>query len=100
MGIIHRIGLISLLSALLFVGGSDGGLLFGAATAGTCGGVCGAGFAICTGAASVSPAVLEPNTLTAPFASVLRPWLANGCWTGFGMCYATCVGGALMAPTA
>lgn len=98
MKIIYTFYLICLVSVSLFVDKSDGGLVSGAVTAGTCTAVCGAGFAVCAGAARVMPAALVPNTLTVAFASTLTPWFANGCWAGFGVCYATCVGGALMCP--
>lgn len=95
----HKIWLISLMSAILFVDKSDGGAVAGAVATAACGGVCGAGFAACAGAAGSISAALLSNPITAPFASILTPWFANGCWVGFGTCYSTCVGGALVAPT-
>lgn len=96
MKIVHTFYLICLLNTVLLLNKSDGGLLYGAVTAGTCCGVCGTGLAICAGAASAIPAALVPNPLTFAFASTLTPWFTNGCWAGFGACYATCVSGALI----
>lgn len=95
----HKFFMIYLISVLLFFGKSDGGPLLGAVAAGACGGVCGAAFAACCGAATGVSAAMLANPITAPFASILTPWFANGCWAGFGTCYTTCVGGALVAPT-
>lgn len=86
-------------SVSLFIGKSGGGPFLGAVTAGTCSAGCGVGLATCYGAAYGVSGTLLAKSITAPFTSILTPWFGNGCWTGFGMCYATCVGGALVAPT-
>lgn len=99
MKTIHKFCLVFLISSSLFIGKSDGGGLLGAVAVGACGGVCGAGFAACCSAAGGISVALLSNPITAPFASILTPWFAGGCWTGFGTCYTTCVGGALIAPS-
>lgn len=91
----HKYWLIALVAVFLLIDKSEGGAIAGAVATAACGGVC----AACAGAAGSISAALLSNPITAPFASVLTPWFANGCWVGFGTCYSTCVGGALVAPT-